>query len=673
MKAALLLLQQQRSFSASLTSSSRGLRVLSCAVQDLATIQLYPEQRQIRYNSTKRSLKTFPTNQWKQQIAFRSTTAVEDRDVTGESKSNATKTTVDHTKPVTTKWDLGMSALVPEWKRMFSPDTLFTDISAGITVGCIAVPLSLAIALASGVPAEVGLVTAAVSGVAGGLMGGTTLAVTGPAAAISLLVISAVEQHGLEALPIITLGCGALQVASGVSNLGVACKLVPVSVIAGFTTGVGTMILSGQLPKALGMVVPGGLNPIEVVSFVGQHVSQINPSAAALAFGTSAAMFYLPKLHPKMPSALLAVGGATMATHTLGLDVALLGSIPSGLEAFKFGLPSTLPSADAAPSLAATTLLIYAMTSAESLLSCAALEKMKKTPYKYNPDQELVGQGLANLTSGMFLGMPVTSVIARSSLNVRLGSSTRLPALVQAGFVFSSVALFSQSIAMIPMSALSGVLITTGMGMLNPTEFKHCYAVQKKDALPFAATFGGMLALGLPEGIGIGCVSAVALHYSDKLNLEVLKMSKMQYKTSTIPTKEIHFDTSQHVDADTIPNRLPLYQLNGPINFISMFQIDKLVKQIEEDIEKQEVELGRVDPIVVDLNDVTTVEFTGVEELVNRLIEVGDHGKYPIQIIHCDGEEVRNAIDQCDPTHKLVRFSKTHPDEVEIHSENNPF
>ena len=143
------------------------------------------------------------------------------------------------------EWDLGLSKLVPEWRKMFNKDTLFTDVSAGLTVGCVAVPLSLAIAVASEVPAEVGLVTAAVSGIAGGLMGGTTLAVTGPAAAISLLVVDAVHTHGLEALPFITLACGGLQLASGVSRIGTAAKLVPVSVIAGFTTGVGTLILTG--------------------------------------------------------------------------------------------------------------------------------------------------------------------------------------------------------------------------------------------------------------------------------------------------------------------------------------------------------------------------------------------------------------------------------------------
>merc|ERR1711933_149725 len=110
------------------------------------------------------------------------------------------------------------------------------------------------------------------------------------------------------------------------------------------------------------------------------------------------------------------------------------------------------------------------------------------------------------------MGMPVTSVIARSSLNARLNASTRLPALVQSGFVFSSVVFMSSTISMIPMPALSGVLITTGAGMLNPAEFKHCYAVQKSDVVPFAATIGGMVSMGLAEGIGIGCATALGMN-----------------------------------------------------------------------------------------------------------------------------------------------------------------
>ena len=620
------------------------------------------------------------------RVVFKSTTAAgtatRNRDEDENDTPLTAKTVVDEqvvdekskaiavSKPYSL--NMGVPELIPEWKRMFKSETLLQDVSAGLTVGCIAVPLSLAIALASGVPAEVGLVTAAVSGIAGGLMGGTTLAVTGPAAAISLLVVGAVQEHGLEMLPFITLACGGMQLASGVTRLGVVAKLVPVSVIAGFTTGVGTLILSGQVPKALGMSAPGGLNPAEIVGFIGENLSAINPAAAALAMGTSAAMLLLPKIHPKMPSALLAVGGATLATHSFGLDVSLIGAIPSGLEAFQFGLP-TIPSMGALPSLSATIFLIYAMTSVESLLSCAALDKMKKTPYKYNSNQELVGQGLANMGSAMFMGMPVTSVIARSSLNVKLNAQTRLPALVQAGFVFSSVVFMSSSIAMIPMPALSGMLITTGIGMLNPDEFKHCYAVQKMDAIPFVTTIGGMVTMGLAEGIGIGCVSALAMNFvanrntpetiaMSNTNNQALSGSKWSVPHTMVPRMQISETLDKHAVVDFMQqkscegddfqaddNNSMVWQINGPINFVSMFQIDDMVESI-----KQRKEESAVDNIVVDMQGVTSLEFTGVEELVNRLVEVADDTT--INMVNCDSP-IRSALDQCDPSRQIKRFS----------------
>jgi len=616
--------------------------------------------------------------------------------------------TVSQDKP----WllDLGIPSLLPEWKTMLSPSTLMTDVSAGIAVGCIAVPLSLAIAVASGVPPEVGLVTAAVSGVAGGLLGGTTLAITGPAAAISLLVVGAVTEHGLEALPFITLACGGLQVASGVTRAGVFAKLVPVSVIAGFTWGVGAMILTGQVPKALGITAPAGMNPIETIAFLGENIGSTNLSAAALAAGTSAALYFLPKVHPKIPAALLAVGGATAATTALGLDVVFIGTIPSGLEAFQFAMP-VMPPMETWPSLGITTFLIYAMTSAESLLSCAALEKMKKTSYKHNPDQELVGQGLANLGAGMFMGMPVTSVIARSSLNVKLGSESRLPGLVQAGFVFGSVVVFSETIATIPMPALSGMLILTGANMLNPQEFKHCFAVQKLDTIPFLTTIGGMVAFGLAEGIGLGCASAWALNYD---------YGKMQLKEMELPHKESSA-AEDHLEYSQFEYKLPKegaitnegvtkstigWQLRGPINFASMFEIDSLISRVEElktdekviHMEMKEntpieftgadelvtrlVEVAEKNPgltvriqdvqpeervIVLDMQETTSVEFTGVEEIVNRLVEVqGQSPGTKVQMWNCS-QELQNALKQCDPKERIERFCSTTSDDAPFH------
>jgi len=571
------------------------------------------------YSATRSSFGAERSSPFMFQTCFKSTEALDDEE---KKKSRA--------KPFLL--DLGVPSLVPEWGKMFNSKTVLTDISAGLTVGCIAVPLSLAIAMASGVPAEVGLATAAVSGIAGGLMGGTTLAITGPAAAISLLVIGAVQAHGLEALPVITLGVGAMQLATGVTRLGVYAKLVPVSVIAGFTTGVGTLILSGQIPKALGIVAPAGLNPIEMAGFIGSNIGSVNPASAALAFGTAGAMYALPKIHPKIPSALLAVGSATVATQTLGLDVALIGTLPSGMDAFQFGIPS-LPPMDAVPSLALSTFLIYTMTSVESLLSCVALEKMKKTDYKHNPDQELVGQGLANLGAGLFMGMPVTSVIARSGLNAKVGAETRLPSLVQSGFVFGSIAFASSTISMIPMPALSGMLIATGANMLYPSEFNYCYSIDRTTTLPFFTTVGGMLSMGLAEGIGAGCVTALGLSVYKNMVVQI-KMSVSEASgadavagvPSTIqPTK---FEAKRDYSGESLIVKATdkIWLLNGPINFMSMFEIENMVDEIKDRSNPE-------DPIVVDMRHVTSLDFTGVEELVDRVVEAADDA--PIQMVTC--------------------------------------
>mmetsp|Transcript_45570 Transcript_45570/g.151998 ORF Transcript_45570/g.151998 Transcript_45570/m.151998 type:complete len:190 (-) Transcript_45570:274-843(-) len=152
------------------------------------------------------------------------------------------------------------------------------------------------------------------------------------------------------------------------------------------------------------------------------------------------------------------------------------------------------------------------MTSAETLLSCTALDRLRPTSYKHNPDQELIGQGVANMTSAAFCGMPVTAVIARSSLNIKLKANSRLPALVQSAFVFGSLALYSDVISAVPLSALAGVLISSGAGMLQPAELKSCLADDKYNIAPYLVTTGGMLTMGMAEGIVLGCASSAAKH-----------------------------------------------------------------------------------------------------------------------------------------------------------------
>jgi len=336
-----------------------------------------------------------------------------------------------------------------------------------------------------------------------------------------------------------------------------------------------------------------------------------------------------------------------VATHMLGLDVALIGTLPSGLEAFQFAMP-VMPPVEALPSLGGSIFLIYFMTTVESLLSCVALEKMRKTSYKHNPDQELVGQGVANLGAGFFLGMPVTSVIARSGLNVKAGAQTRLPAIIQSGFVFGSIVFASSTIAMIPMPALSGMLIKTGASMLYPPEFNYCYSVDNTTTLPFFTTVAGMLTMGLAEGVGVGCVTAVGLAVHKNMKLQV----KMQVdeatgddavsgKNITIPTMvcERPGVKTTVLGALQVKPTSTVWQVKGPVNFMSMFEIDSLVEEIR-DRKKPE------SPIVLDMRYVTSLDFTGMEELVDRVIEAADGTPVHMVTSRVDINNVMNRIDK---------------------------
>jgi len=286
----------------------------------------------------------------------------------------------------------------------------------------------------------------------------------------------------------------------------------------------------------------------------------------------------------------------------------------------------------------------------------------------------LIGQGLANVGAGLFMGMPVTSVIARSSLNARVGARTRLPALIQAGFVIGSIAFASSSIAMIPMPALSGMLIFTGANMLYPTEFNYCYSVDKFTTLPYFTTVAGMLSMGLAEGIGIGCVTGLGLVIQKNMEVRVkmkvqkrsgyyavtgrtgpsgtdsglsqdfcpinkLKEGKMVCQQPGVPTIVTHPLLVNHTTT--------VYQIRGPVNFLSMFEIDSMAEDIKERSNSD-------DPIVLDLRYVTSLDFTGVEELVGRVIE--EAGGAEIKSVTCR-DDINRVMDRVDKEQRISRFS----------------
>ncbi|HEU4404471.1 MAG TPA: bifunctional SulP family inorganic anion transporter/carbonic anhydrase [Polyangiaceae bacterium] len=484
--------------------------------------------------------------------------------------------------------DLGIHSLWPDWKALLSPRGLAGDVLAGVTVACIAVPLSLAIALASGVPPAAGLLSAIVAGVVCALFGGSRLAVSGPAAAMAVLIASVVERHGLAGLLVVGAGCGVLQLATGVLGLGRVVRLVPSPVVEGFTAGIGAIILVGQLPRALGLPAPPTSHVFDVVAHIGDLLYQARPAALAVAASSLGSILVLERLSKRIPAHLLAVALPASAVALLGLGLETIGDIPRSLPVPR--LPS-LPAGSGLAALAGSTLLVFALASLESLLSTSAVDKL--TNDRSDPDQELIGQGLGNLCVALVGGLPVTSVIARSGANVQAGAKTRRASIVHALVVLATVFALAPVMGRIPVAALAGLLIAVALKMLSPGKLVALYRVSRGDALTFAATFLVIVLVGLLEGVQWGVLAALAI--------AAFKAARARAAI-------------EGAAADEGPYRV---RLSGPLTFLSTLELDRVRERLGR------LDLGR--GVVLDMHDVTELDASGSEAIAALFDEL--HGR----------------------------------------------
>jgi len=413
-----------------------------------------------------------------------------------------------HKFPRRRKWkdmklDLGLSFLLKEWKSLLRPQYLKEDALSGITVACVALPLSFAIALASGVEPAVGLVTAIVTGIVSSLFGGTPLAVSGPAAAMAVLVATQVQHFGVERMIFITMLVGILQVVCGVLGLGRYARLIPDTVIEGFTAGIGAIILVGQLPRALGLPPPPDS---EFFSVLG-HVVEMIPATHLPVLGTTLFSLFLilrlPKYAPRLPAPLIAVVLSSILAVIFTLPVPRIGAIPGSLPS---PVLPTIP-ADWLP-LAIAALTVFALASIETLLSSQAVDRLTKGK-PHDSNQELIGQGLGNFCASLFQGIPATSVIARSATNVAAGGKTQRACVIHSLTLLGAVYLFSSWMSQIPIASLAGVLISIAMRLLSPAPLRHLWVHSRFNAAVYLSSFAVVVAVDLIAGVVIG----TALHY----------------------------------------------------------------------------------------------------------------------------------------------------------------
>jgi SulP family sulfate permease len=388
------------------------------------------------------------------------------------------------------------------------------DVLAGLTVAIVAVPLSMAIAIASGVTPDRGLFTAIIGGFIVSLLGCSRFQIGGPAGAFIVLVAATVALHGVEGLLLATLIAGIVQLAVGLLRLGTFIKYIPFPVTIGFTAGISVIIFASQLTELLGLTLtgkePGELIP--KLMAIGEALPTINAAAVAVAVPTIGLIVAIRYFRPYWPAMLMSVGVASVVVWLLGLPVETIGT--------RFGgIPQTLP----APMLPVISLekitevlpaaLSFALLgSIESLLSAVVADSM--TGQRHRSNCELVAQGIANIVSPLFGGFCVTGTIARTATNVRSGAHGPVAGMLHAVFLLLFMLVAAPLAAYIPLAALGAVLAVVAWNMAERHAFAMLLRASRSDAVVLLVTFLVVIFRGLMEGIfvGFGIAALLFLH-----------------------------------------------------------------------------------------------------------------------------------------------------------------
>jgi SulP family sulfate permease len=379
------------------------------------------------------------------------------------------------------------------------------DLLAGLTVGIVALPLALGFGISSGAGAEAGLITAIVAGVVAAVFGGSHVQVSGPTGAMVVVLAPIVASHGLGAVAVVSLMAGVIVLAAGVLRLGRAVSFIPWPVIEGFTLGIAVIIFLQQVPALTGPA-PAASHGNAVLgaltALLAADPGYLLWAAAAVAV-VAACMLLLPRVHPAIPGSLVGIVVVTLLALLLPTPLASIGTLPHSLPA------PALPSLDPATisSLLLPALTVAALAAIESLLSARVAASLADTG-DYDPDRELVGQGLASVAAGLFGGMPATGAIARTAVNVRSGAATRLAAITHAVVLLLVVLVVAGPVGTIPLAALSGVLMVTAFRMVHAATVRSILRSTRADAAAFVITAIVTVSVDLIVAVVIGMVVA---------------------------------------------------------------------------------------------------------------------------------------------------------------------
>ena len=483
----------------------------------------------------------------------------------------------------------------------YTKQQFIKDVTSGIIVAIIALPLSIALALASGATPEQGLYTAIIAGFVISFLGGSRVQIAGPTAAFASIVAGIIATNGFSGLVIATVLAGIILILMGVFKLGSLIKFIPFTITTGFTAGIAVTILIGQIKDFFGLTFTE--SPVETVDKVKEIVKcfpTVNIQAALIGGITLLILILLPKILKKVPPSLIAILVSAFIVKAFNLDVFTIGD----LYEISDKLPSlTVPdvSFQTVKAVIPDAFTIAILAAVESLLSCVVADGMIGS--RHNSNMELIAQGAGNICSALFGGIPATGAIARTAANIKNGGRTPVAGMVHAVVLLLVLVLLMPYASYIPMPAIAAILFVVAYNMSEWREFVHiCKHSPKSDILVLVVTFVLTIVFDLVVAICVGIVLATLLF-----------MKRMSDETNAYGWKTIDEVTDpDNINLKEIPDGVAVFEITGPFFFGAATKISDAI--LSHDKHK--------DVLIIRMRSVPAIDATGVhsfEEIVEHL------------------------------------------------------
>jgi SulP family sulfate permease len=493
----------------------------------------------------------------------------------------------------------------------YSKKQFTSDLTAGVIVGIVALPLAIAFGIASGVTPDKGLITAIIAGFIISFLGGSKVQIGGPTGAFIVIVFGIVQQYGLNGLILATMMAGGILVIMGFARFGSIIKFIPHPVIVGFTSGIALIIFSSQIKDFLGLnisTVPSEF--IEKWIVYSQNIFSLNYWSLFVGAVSLAAIIFFPRITHRIPGSIVAIILSTLLVHIFHLPVETIGS--------RFGeIPSSIPSPtfpdmdfQTIRSLISPATTIALLAAIESLLSAVVADGMIGGRHRSN--MELVAQGAANIITPLFGGIPATGAIARTATNIKNGGRTPVAGIVHAIVLLLIMLFFGQWAKLIPMATLAAVLIIVAYNMSEWRSFIEVFKYPKSDVAVLLTTFLLTIVFDLTIAIQIGMILAVLLF-----------MRRMAMVTNVgIITRELK-DEEEVTDVNSIHNKkvpdgVEVFEINGPFFFGAVSKFRDTVRIVENPPKI----------IIIRMRDVPAIDSTGIHALEKLLKETKRHGTH---------------------------------------------